>query len=306
MSDLIDHTDLLLLKFQNFEKIFQMDIDYVWDFLKDVKKTYEVLHEFRTEAIFIKGNNSYELGNEFHFIWKKFLKLFFRTELIINTCNYKKLIFRVFKAEPINVNYNFIYTLYRISNNSSTLLLWEWVYDGEGLFINLKEQDLLRCERKRMLELFEGYLKQNFNFIQSESTQINCIATKLWKIITNFDYFIRIAPSLADSVEIDGDYMKPNSIIKIRIRKKYYNLNVIKAEYNKEGIYYYTLSCRDDNIPKQEIRFEISNITENCCFIIYNHLFTEYIDFKLIEKIAKRKKETLKSLKNFFEFYDKY
>jgi hypothetical protein len=133
----------IILKNQKLNKISKLDIDTVWNLLRDFKQIFEVFKEFRREAIFTRGNNSFEIGSEFHFTWKNLLTLYFRTIEIEDKTNYKKIIMRVYKSEPINIIYDYIYSLHRITADNTTLLIWEWIYDGEGISINPFEIVLL-------------------------------------------------------------------------------------------------------------------------------------------------------------------
>src|SRR5690606_38158003 len=104
------------------------------------------------------------------------------------------------------IQYDYIYYLYKISTDNSTLCIWEWSYDGTGYVMTETAFDMLRLERERMMDMFSDYLLSHFEpIIQTEATQIKSEAKKLWKVVTNWKIFKKIAPLICDECEYEGD-----------------------------------------------------------------------------------------------------
>jgi hypothetical protein len=293
----------ILIKTLKINKIFNQNIETVFNTLVDTKKTYEAIKDYRSPAIFTKGKESIEIGAEFHFILKKFLTLYITTEEIINNKNYKKIKTKIYKSEPINVVYENIIHLHKITADNSTLIVWEWIYEAEGFPMTLYEVDLLKNERTRMLDKYEKYIHANTDIVQTESVAISCSAKMLLKAISNPYILIKINPSVADRYECEGDSLEIGGVIRLIKGDAITELKVSRYEYF-EGIYYYDLICIN-RLPKQKLRYTVNEINEKQCFMSFSHVFFEFVDNTLLQNVSEQKISVLKTMKEFFKYLSK-
>ena len=62
---------------------FHENIEKVWDCMKRMDKTTEILTQYQTDFQFLKGENTFVLGNEFKYKWKDRFFTFGKVNYII-------------------------------------------------------------------------------------------------------------------------------------------------------------------------------------------------------------------------------
>lgn len=293
--------EMIWVKSQKLSHRFEYDIDRVWNFIKNVKRTQEAFSDVRSEPEFTKGSESYEVGSEYSFVWRNYLRLNFIVLGIIDEKDFKQQHLKI-EVDITNVRYDFIYNFYRLTSDNSTLMKWEWIFEGEkGIKLTPKHIDAVMADRKFMIERFDKYLKESaVDLIQTESDLIPCEFKYLWKIITNWSIFKKIVPDICDECSYNDDPLKVGTILTIKKDNYICMLRVTKSEMNKEkGEADYRLISIDSKPkqPQQEICFKITEINEINCLLIFKHVYHESIKADQLRMGSKMKKKILKKLR---------
>ena len=67
----------------NFSFIYNQSISRIWEVIRNVEKTSIIIDEFQPKIEFIKGNNSFQEGNEFKMLWKGLYNLIVKVIIVI-------------------------------------------------------------------------------------------------------------------------------------------------------------------------------------------------------------------------------
>lgn len=303
---------LVWVKRQKVLYKFPINLETVWNFVKDVRATYETMKDVRTDAKFVKGKESYEKGAEFEMTWRKHMKVKLIVADVVDRKNFKQLHYKV-NLEAFQICYTHVYSFYNITVDQSTLVRQDLIYDGEkGIRIVKAEADLLQKDSKNMFERFDKHLTAPIeNLNQFESLDMPCSSKTLWKIITDWSLFRKIAPQICDECAYKGDPEKVGTILMIKwteIKKATCFLKVIKANFNlSEGRHEYFLYCfeSEPRIPLQELRFTLIELDEKLTLLHFEHQYLEPLDSRITCNISKFKKSVLKHLKKAIVFIAK-
>lgn len=298
-------SDMVLVKNQKYNYKFKQGFNRVWNFMKDVTKTYEAVKDMRTQAIFTKGNSSYEKGAEFTFDFKNFFPLFFRVHEVIELPEYRKLHYKI-DCRNTHKQFEYIYHFYNVSNEKCTLLVWDWIYEGEGALLSLKELEEIDKNRKEMMRKFENYLENNIlDLSQHESIIVNFPIDRVWKIISNWSIFHKLVPVISDEIEFIGNPQVIGSIISLNWNKNPQKIASCKLKikeaisYPQEKDYILKLICiqSSSNVPKHELVIKLASIEEKETFVEFMNYFLEPVNEKMIKKFSKYKIRLLKHFK---------
>jgi hypothetical protein len=297
-----DTEEMLNIKYQTFVYKFNQNIEVVWDFVKDMDKTYKVLSDLRSETIFTKGNNSYEVGAEFNITWGHYRRLFSKVEEVKETDFHKMLVYEI-ESEPTYQKFKFIYNLFKTSVDDSTILKLEFKYEGEGLKIQKQQQEYITQERLEMMKRIENHLN-TIEHEQFESITLNCRLKHLWKVITNWKVLFKLVPKVGEECIHDNDFSlevgKTFRVIWSLEKCLASTMKIIKVNFDEtNNLFEFSLlnSSEDCKFPLQEIHFKITQINKDYCFLEYKHKFLDPVKKEYISKITESKRNMLTKLK---------
>lgn len=293
---------------------FKYEIEIVWKIFRDVFITNEMTKIFTTDTEMRCGKNSYTAGAEFSFYYLKLIKVYFRVLKVIDLPNYKKLVWKAFKSEPVNVCYYYIYEMYFDSIDDLTIIKWEIIYEKMyGFYFDNNDEkkiEKLKADMKDILNL----INNNIEIIQSNnpsSVNYQSIFVKndfeaIFKLILNLKKMIEIIPEIADKVEVEEGLLRENSTFKFFIHKKVFNFKINKiTEDDREMTLEYELFTNIDknktDAPKQIIIWSVLLLDKNHSFLSFKHVFKEKLSKKNIEAFTQKKKIILIKFKNYFE-----
>lgn len=303
----MDSHDLLLIKKHTNSHIFKDTIQRVWYLVRDQVKTDKIFQDFRSPVKFLKGENTYEIGNEFSFLYMKEAELVFRCDEVIEEENFKKILWKV-QPNQYKIKYDFVYSLYSNTLDKSTVMIWEIIYEKEAMPIPRKLKEVDDIIRADMLGRLDYYLRKNSdNLFQIESVIINEEREKVWNIITNWSKLQKIVPTLADEVLYDGDPLSVNTKCKLQWNTKNMEFNIKVKKVLKENPtddWEYVLECYDGRpkVPLQELHFKLIHLPElKYTYLQFQHVFKEPLKYEMIESIIKDKKNILSSVRKHLE-----
>jgi len=277
--------------------VFNHSIARTWALVKDFNEVTKMFPDI-SEIAFLKGSNSYEIGNIFTFKMKKICNTTFNVEKVIDEEDNKLIMYRCVKSHPSNLKYTNTYHLYKDTIESNTLLLWEINYDEDSL-ISIEELENANVIRMNMLKKYDEYLNSSFEEIsQTETVVLNIKRTCLWAIVANCTNFKKVVPFIADEVVYEGDPNNVNTKLILKWIKKKVEcyLKVTKVNCDKKSdIWEYHMNCYKGVpvVPNQEIKFKIVKINEDSCFLEFKHMFRQYIKQDILDTIAKDKKKDI-------------
>jgi hypothetical protein len=292
------------------KNIFKAKIEKVWEVLMDHEFLFKNLFEDMVISYeFQKENRCDKLGVEFKVICKDYSLLFKCTELI-NDEHFKKINYYVSpEIKVLDFSHNFTYTLISNTIEASTIFIWDYEFDKPEI-LQISTETIEKYKQSRYIcvkRWSEHISKMPGEILQFESIQIDSTRKEIWDVITNWCVLRTVSPDVADEIQYKGNQLNVGSQIKLifNIKRKFVcDLRVVKVNcdmYSQD--WEYVLECYDScpKVPFQEIKFSLVFLKLNKCFLIFQHVFKESLDHKVIHSISAQKKTILKNIKNYLE-----
>ena len=264
--------------------IFDENIDKLWLYLKDLSaesKNIEFLDKFK----FIKGENTWTIGNIFSLYWVGVTNIEI-TCISTKVTRMKKKIKWKFNCE-IGINYYKTMILYRISADDKTLVKFNFY----------------RCDKNNLIDVdsqLDYYLNVQHNILISQSKYLQSLKKKkhafqsfiidnnylkIWNFVTDLQKLSNLFPEIIKNVEKNGTFNEVGSFF------KFYHYNLKKTIFLKitefsTPINRKTYKCRFETIGTnigrfpQIIEIQITIISPNKTFVSCFYSFDENIDNK--------------------------
>ena len=167
---------------------------------------------------------------------------------------------------------------------------------------NKKILDLFDCIKKNALKRWKEALeKSSRDKIQYESIMIACPMNSIWKVVTNWKILHKIVPFLADEIEYSGDPHNEGTKMKMSSQSKNAEIimEVIKVNTTNPVEWEYELELTESQpkMPKYNIKFNLVEVNSEYTFVIFQHIYKEYIKNETLETLGRDKKKILNELK---------
>jgi hypothetical protein len=290
----------------SYHQIFEAEFETVFMILKNWKITNklcrDIIDNYSTDPLFIKGNCTYEVGNEWAFIWKGICKIYWKCCEVYKDDNYAHIKWLAYKTEPVNIPYYFNYYLRRNTLSNNCIFTLETIFLYSNLRLSEKEEKDAMDER----EIIYSGLDLLIRNIEIPTEQIESITIKsdintINQMILNLKYFQKLVPEICDKVEYTGTFLKKGDTLKFHwFRKIKMVVDIlitdVQVEDNKT-IFAYECSDNKNMVPQQDVQWEIIKISDNNCFIIFRHMFKKHIKTQSLSQISEKKRKILMDLK---------
>lgn len=285
---------------------FNTTFNDTWYALRDVKITNYILNNLLnlscTEPAFIKGETSYERGADFFFTWKDMIKLFFRVEEIIDTDYYKRLKWFLYKTDPPSFSYYFTLHLHNLEHKC---FLTTEINHIQPIFMTPEEVKVQSDERYMIFSgIGKKILAREHLKFHEENVFISASKQMLSKIILNMKLLRRVAPSICDSIEYEGEKIDVGMEVNFVWKSTNMNVKLIVKDIVKTKdllIIHYQNCSNVPNIPDQEIEWKVKKISDKESLVSFKHKFNDVIKKDLLMDISKQKVKILKQLKESAE-----
>jgi hypothetical protein len=287
-----------------FSYVFKQNYNRVWNCLRDVKKTNKICNliseGYASEVTMSKEKETWELGAEFSLVWKRMIRMYFRTVDFIETPDYSRIRWKVYKTDPPTLDFYLTYCLYQdITGNFSTMVMeWQYLIDFDKTETEVTEK---KMENIRIYTAIDKYLTQEENErLQEECIYIESDMLILWKIISNFKIFQRLVPIICMSVSYSGDVAPGTKVtMYFDCKNKAYVHMTIKSIIVRDNLCRLTYECSEGNpsVPKQEIVWTVEEKEGGFCLVSFRHYYEEVLKKESIQQTSKLKKRILQTLK---------
>ena len=289
---------------------FKTDIERVYLIIRCYDLLSLINNKGHYPTITTKGNDTWQVGNEFKGNIFGIFPFLARVEKSINLPEIKKIIW-LFNIE--NKGYILIKVeLFKVTADNTCVLLWKMKLENSEMIKEFEEKYKEAQTNTIFLKVEELLESEPINLFQYESAIINAKMVDIWNIITDFNKITAIAPNNNCVPNINIGNMKQGEKISTTILdNNELNEVDITLEYkeNKPGwnkwMFIIIISCQiTKKIPKQTVLFQLTKINNSECQLTFFTRFQESIDNKKFRDISKRKKYLLLSIKDYFEnFY---
>ena len=286
---------------------FIQEIERIWPIIRsfDILSIYSDNNHY--PIIFIKGEDSWTVGNEFKGNLFGFFPFAAKVNEILNLPEMKKIewIFNLKKNDYFVIGFE----LFKVTEDNSTIAIKYIKYEN-NLFNEKNEKLYNIIIGNSIFEKVDELLeKEPFNLINSESCIINGKMEDIWNIITDFNKLTAIAPN--------NNYFPNINIRNLKIEEKIEATIFSNDEIKKCDI---ILKCKEDKIgsnkwltvfevsggypnkiPKNIVLFQLIKVNNNECQLTLLTNFEEPLENAEFKKISNSKKYTLASLKDYFD-----
>lgn len=267
--------------------IFNEHIDKLWLFLKDLSNEISIL-DFLDKFKYIKGDNTWTIGNSFSFYWIGVS--YIKGLCVLNNDNPKKKEIKwKFKCD-IGINYYKSLILYNISQNDKTLVkVIVSRTEKENNLIDISQSLNYYSELHNNILLKQSQYLQNIkkDIIIYESCIINKNYLKIWNIIKDFQKIMDLWESVVPNFEMKKNDIEQSSFVKLFDknfkRVLYFRVNTFELTNKKTYIYRLeSIGSNTIDIPKI-IDYKIIEINDNKCQLSFLFKF----DYKCKNQIIK-------------------
>ena len=286
--------------------IFDENIDKLWLYLRDLSNEISII-EFLDDFKYIKGNNTWTVGNVCSFYWVGVSHLQLKCKSVNVNRTRKKIQWKI-KCD-IGINYYKTLILYRITQNGKTLV--KFILSRTKKSNNII--DFSQSTNYYSL-LYNNILIKQSQYLQSikkdiiiyESCIINQNHIKIWNYITDFKKLPQITSMTYKNIEYKGQINEIGSFI------KYYDENLKKniffkiigyemSEHKKTSVCRLeSLGSNNNNIAKI-IEITIIKINDNKAQLSLLHKFSYNSNTDYIKKFEIKESEFLKQIIKYIE-----
>ena len=286
--------------------VFDQPIDKLWLFLRDRNNDLKTITYF-DKLIYIKGDNTWNLGNIFSINWIGLTRLEYKCIYIENNSNRKIIKWKV--KGDIGINFYKALYLYRITQNNKTLvkcIISRTDKINELIDFSQSVNYYLDLEYKG-LEKKSKYLKDlNEDIISYESCIINTNYIKVWNFIVDIKKMSEISPFMITKIEYYDINFKVGSFAKYYLEKLNLTvfIKIIDIQIPKKGkVWLYkleTVGTNINNLPKiTEYKINIINNEKTKLSIL--HKFSSDTSQEFLNYFKINIKKSKKIYKNFLE-----
>jgi hypothetical protein len=297
-------TPKITIKHQNYKE----NINKVWEVARDLSKWVTFYSDTFTMCKWVKGNNTYEVGNECMIFWGIGININIKCLEICDEENYKKAEWLL--EIPLIDNLTYHMTFYLFDNtikNDTLILLGINFLDPNNVIFTEEAWEGYMVIVQNILDKMGNYLKSKADdSFQYESVIINTSRQNLWELVTNWVEFRKVAPEIGQEIKIEGD----QKILKTKFQLVFHDknitcdLSVIKCNHDNDSIEWsYGVECSKNSaqIPPQEIYFNIVNINDNSCYLLFKHIFKGKVKSNFLKSLSNEKQKILSNVQNHFK-----
>ena len=286
--------------------IFDENIDKLWLYLRDLSKEIPII-DFLDEFKYIKGDNTWTVGNVCSFYWVGVSHLQLKCKSVSVNRTRKKIKWKI-KCD-IGINYYKTLILYRITQSGKTLVKLNLTRTKKSNhLIDFSQTMAYYSSLQYNILIKQSQYLQNIkkDIILYESCIINQNHLKIWNIITDFKKLPQITSMSCKKIEYKGQINEVGSFI------KYYDENLKKNIFFK--IIAYEMSeqkkmslCRLESIGSNNnniakiIEISIIKINDNKSQLSILNRFSYNSSSDYIKQFEINKREFLKQIIKYIE-----
>ena len=288
--------------------IFDENIDKLWLSLKDLSAEVKYI-EFLDKFKYIKGENTWTLGNIFSLYWVGVSNIKFLC-VSINVSRMKKKIKWKCVCD-IGISYYKTMILYRITSDDKTLvkLIFSRCEKNKLVDFNMQMQYYLNLQLE-ILNIQQKHLQsmiKEHKVFQSFITDKNYL--KLWKFVTNLKNISILYPEIIKNIEYNGPYNEIGTFVKFyhcKMEKTFFFKLVEISNSNKSK----TFKCRYEavgtdivNIPKI-IEIQITIISPIKTYFSVFYIFGYKSNVEIINSFKLNLKNIINKILEYIKIND--
>jgi hypothetical protein len=294
----------------SYSYIINTNIETFYIYLKGL---LSLNNEDSTNYFFVKGNNTWKIGNKFIYYWSKKYKLEIQIIEIMEEYDIIKISWEI--ETDFGLHYIKSYHLYRVTSNEQTLvkiiITFREYISYNLLSLSQKKYFQSYINKETFIQKSKSIQKLKEKSINYESCIINANCHEVWDFITDLRNVSNLAPIIGTNLEIRGEPLQVGSFWKCYLNNcnKIVYLKIIKVEKNeKRNRWFYALETIGKYLfssQQHEIEFCFTKINEEKTQLSFLHKYSITIDKKQLKILSINKKDILKRVKRYFDINNK-
>ena len=286
--------------------IFDENIDKLWLYLRDLSNEVQIV-DFLDEFKYIKGNNTWTVGNVCSCYWVGVSHLQLKCKSVNINRTRKKIKWKI-KCD-IGINYYKTLILYRITQSGKTLVKLNFTRTKKSNnLIDFSQTLTYYTSLQYSMLMKQSQYLQNIkkDIILYESCIINKNHLKIWNIITDLKKLSQITSMSYKNIEYKGQINEVGSFI------KYYDENLKKniflkiigyemSEQKKVSLFRLESIGSYNNNTAKIIEISIIKINNNKAQLSLLHKFSYISSPDYIKQFEIKKREFLKQIIKYIE-----
>ena len=207
--------DYKLVKNIKTSHLFKLDLESLWNFVKDTNETSKINCGSRTRVIFTKGENSYTQDAEFYFEWKSVTKIIVTILEVKESTNEKRIVAKILR-QPENEQLTVIYYLCEVTPYY-TLFEIENIFDGQGKCLNPSQEKKLNDELKELLLSYEKFLlySRGKTYSHRSLQKYNIEPKALFSLISDWRKLAKVFPNIFEEIFYKGEPENVGTVISL-------------------------------------------------------------------------------------------
>jgi len=284
---------------------FKQEIDRVWVIFRSFDILSLLSYQEKFPLIYIKGNDTWEQGNEFKGTIFGQIPYVAKVKDSLNLPDIKKLKWIIYARKEYTL---ISIDLLKVTDDNSTVVVKQ--IKREKDFSKEINNIIIQINGDKLYEKIDNILEtEPINLLKYESGIINGKMEDIWNIMTDFNQLGIIAPN--------NNYLPYYSFKNMKIGEKKEASISNNEKINK---YYITLKYREEKpgwnkwiiafevsggepvkIPVHTVLYQLTKITNNKCQLTILTKFHEPIATDIFNEFSRQKRYLLLSVQNYFD-----
>ena len=281
------------------------DIERVWYFIQRFDILLLVHNQGHYPIIFIKGNDTKKVGNQFRGNLYGFFPFVAKVYKNKDFPEFKKVEWLLFIRNKYYISLKI--ELMKVTEDNSTTIIEKLKFDNKEIFFELNL--LFENTKSKIFNKIETMLENEpINLVVYESGLINGKMEDIWDIITDFDKLSGVAPnnSFPSGVNLRklNKGQKEEFSFRYKNKLEYFVAHLICRE-EKPGWNKWLIICeferKNSNMKEGSLLFQLTKISNNLCQLTLIHKFLKARSAEEIREISNKMKYTIISIKDYFD-----
>ena len=291
--------------FEEYVSHIKPDIERVWYFIQKFDILLLVHNQGHYPLIFIKGNDTKKVGNQFRGNLYGFFPFVAKVNKNKDFPEFKKVewLFLLRNKYYMSIKIE----LMKVTEDNSTTIIEKFKFDNKEIFFELNK--FFDKTKSQIFNLIETILENEpINLVIYESGLINGKMEDIWDIITDLDKLSGVAPNNSFPSGVNLRKLNKGQKEEFSFRYKneldYFVANLICRE-EKPGWNKWLIICefsrKNSNTKEGSILFQLTKINNNLCQLTLIQKFLKAKTAEEIREVTNKIKYTIISIKDYFD-----
>ena len=296
------------IEWKHFEQIvshIKPDIERTWFFMQKLDILFLVHNQGHYPLIFLKGNDTKKVGNQFHGNLFGFYPFVAKVNKNKDFPEFKKIEWLLFIKNKYYMSMKI--ELMKVTEDNTTSIIETFKFENKEIFCELTK--LYEKTKAKTFNIIEKMLENEpINLVIYESGLINGKMEDIWDIITDFNKLSAVAPNNSFPSNINLRKLKKGQKEEFSFRCK----NILKdlvanlvCREEKPGWNKWLIICefslKNSDTKEGSLLIQLTKINDKLCQLTLIEKFFKAKNAEEISELSGKIKYTIISIKDYFD-----